>query len=193
MSSPHRGGRQGQRDRPARGFPGPVARGRRCGPDGPDVRYPERVRERAEPGHPIQPEKGEGRRSCRRTRRHCRRRGSGSQGLDQSQSGGAHPAVGRQGIQDARRHPGQPGAGRDPAVVPVAASHPTQGSADARAAGHPCRRRGGRTGRLRHRHPHREPVFHRVSHRPRREEHDSGVLLRHAGHQCRWFAPRGYR
>ena len=46
----------------------------------------------------------------------------------------AHPALGCQGLQDAWRHPGQPGSGRHPAVVPGAAAEAAQGRADAGAA-----------------------------------------------------------
>ncbi len=60
-----------------------------------------------------------------------------------------------------------------------------------RHRGPSCRRRRGRTGGLRHRQPHRESLLHRAGHRADRQEHDSGVLLRPAGHQLRWFAARG--
>ena len=124
-----------------------------------------------------------------------RRRGTGArrQGVDQGQPRRPHAAVGRQGLQDARRHAVQPRAGRHPAVVPGAAEEAAQGCADARAAGHPGRRGRGRAGRLRHRQPHREPLLHAAGHRPGRQEHDPGVLLRPAAHQRRRLAARRHR
>src|SRR5271156_3819838 len=50
------------------------------------------------------------------------------------------------------------------------------------AKGHPGRGRRGCTGGLRHRQPHRKPLLHFPGHRPGRQEHDSGVLLRPAAH-----------
>ena len=89
--------------------------------------------------------------------------------------------------------PSSPGLAAHPAVVPGAAAQAAQGCADAGAAGHPGRRRRGRAGRLRHREPHREPLLHAAGHRPGREEHDPGVLLRPAAHQRRRLAARGHR
>ncbi len=84
------------------------------------------------------------------------RRGAGArrQGVDQGQSGRAHPAVGCEGLQDARRHAVVAVAGRDPAVVPGAVEEAAQGRADARTARHPGRRGRRRAGGFRHRHPH---------------------------------------
>ena len=82
---------------------------------------------------------------------------------------------------------------RRPAVVPGAAAQAAQGRADAGAADHPGRGRRGRAGGLRHREPHREPLLHRAGHRPGRQEHDPGVLLRPADHQRRRLAARGHR
>ena len=193
MSPAHRRRRQGQPDRPARGHPGPVARRWRCRPDRAVAGYSERVRQRAQPGHAVQAGRGQGRRPDRRGAAHGRGTGARRQGVDQGQPGCAHPAVGCQGLQDARRHTRQPGTGRHPAVVPVAAAQAGQGCADARSAGHPGRGRRGRAGGFRHRHPHREPLLHRPGHRADRQEHDPGVLLRPAGHQRRRFAPRRHR
>ena len=103
------------------------------------------------------------------------------------------PAVGQEGLQDARRHSVQPRAGRRPAVVPGAAEEAAQGCADAGAAGHPGRGRRGRAGGLRHRQPHREPLLHPAGHRPGRQEHDPGVLLRPAAHQRRRIAAGRHR
>ena len=122
-------------------------------------------------------------------------RGAGArrQGVDQGQPRRAHPAVGCQGLQDARRHAEQPRAGGDPAVVPRAAAQAAQGRADAGAAGDPGRRGRGCAGGLRHGQPHREPLLHPAGHRPGRQEHDPGVLLRPAAHHLRRFAARGHR
>ena len=89
--------------------------------------------------------------------------------------------------------PSSPGAGGDPAVVPGAAEEAAQGCADAGTAGDPGRRGRGRAGRLRHRQPHREPLLHPAGHRPGRQEHDPGVLLRPAAHQLRRLAARRHR
>ena len=51
------------------------------------------------------------------------------------------------------------------------------------AAPHPGRRGRGRAGRLRHRVGDRGPLLRRPGHRPGRQEHDPGVLLRPAGGQ----------
>ena len=65
---------------------------------------------------------------------------------------GARAAVGRQGLQDPRRHPVEPGARREPAGVPGEPAQAAQGRADYPAPrAHPGRRRRGRAGRLRHR------------------------------------------
>ena len=160
VSPPHRRRRQGPRGRPARGDAGPAARRRRRDPHRADVRHPERVHEHPVAGHPVQAGQGQGDRPGRRARRLGRRAGARRQGVDQGQPRLARPAVGCQGLQDARRHPVQPGAGRHPAVVPGAAEQAAQGRADAGAAGHPGRGRRGRAGGLRHRQPHREPLLH---------------------------------
>ena len=83
-----------------------------------DVRHPEGVHGGAEPGHPVQAGQGQGDRPRRRGAADRRRAGARRQGVDQGQPRRAHAAVGRQGLQDARRHAAQPGPGRHPAVVP---------------------------------------------------------------------------
>ena len=72
-------------------------------------------------GTRFKPAQGQGDRPGRRARRLGRGAGARRQGVDQGQPRLAHPAVGCQGLQDAWRHPVQPGAGRHPAVVPGAA------------------------------------------------------------------------
>ena len=194
LSSPHRRRRQGSGRRLPRGDAGPAARRWRRHPHRADVRHPERVHERAVAGHPVQAGAGQGDRPGRRgpaapSRNWCppRRRGS-------------RPTPTRtpsRGMPRATRCPAahrrQPGAGGDPAVVPGAAEEAAQGRADARAAGDPGRRRRGCAGGLRHRQPHREPLLHSAGHRPGRQEHDPGVLLRPAAHQLRRLATRGHR
>ena len=144
-------------------------------------------------GTRFKPAQGQGDRPGRRVASARRGAGARREGVDQGQPRQPHPAVGCQGLQDARRHSGQPGAGGHPAVVPGAAEEAAQGCADARAARHPGRGRRGRAGGLRHRQPHREPLLHAAGHRPGRQEHDPGVLLRPAGHQRWWFAARRHR
>ncbi len=56
-------------------------------------------------GTRFKPAQGQGDRPGRRIGRQRRGTGSRRQGVDQGQPRGAHPAVGRQGLQDARRHP----------------------------------------------------------------------------------------
>ena len=58
-----------------------------------------------QPGHPVQAGQGQGDRPGRRGRRHRRGTGARRQGVDQGQPRRARAAVGRQGLQDARRHP----------------------------------------------------------------------------------------
>ena len=191
VSSPHHRRRVGCGRRLPGGDARPAARRRRRHPQCADVRHPERVHERAVPGHPVQAGAGQGHRSGRRgAGRLGRGIGARRQGVDQGQPRRAYPAVGPEGLQDARRHPGQPRAGRHPAVVPGAAEEAAQGCADARAAGDPGRRGRGRAGGLRHRQPHREPLLHVSGHRSGRQEHDPGVLLRPAAHHRRRLAAR---
>ena len=180
VSSPHHRRRIGCGRRLPRGDARPASRCRWRHPQCADVRHPERVHERAVPGHQVQARAGQGDRPGRRVGRLGRGIGAGRQGVDQGQPRRAHPAVGPEGLQDARRHPGQPRAGRHPAVVPGAAEEAAQGRADACAAGDPGCRGRGRAGGLRHRQPHREPLLHVSGHRSGRQEHDPGVLLRPA-------------
>ena len=104
------------------------------------------------------------------------------QGVDRREPG-RPAAVGRQGLPHSRRHPGDTGAGGQPAGVPGHAAQGTQGRAVPGAAQHPRRRGRGRPGRLRHRDHHRGPVLRRRGHQPGRPQHDQGVLLRPAGGQ----------
>ena len=194
VSPPHRGRRQGPRGRPARGHPRPAARRRRRHPHRADVRHPERVHERAVARAPGS-SRPRPRRSAwstswsARSRNWCPPPRRGSRPTPRRTPSRGMPRATR--CPAAPRRP--PGAGRHPAVVPGAAAQAAQGCADAGAAGHPGRRRRGRAGRLRHRQPHREPLLHPAGHRPGREEHDPGVLLRPAGHQRRRLASRGHR
>ena len=112
----------------------------------------------------------------------CQRRGTGArrQGVDQGQPRRAHAALGPQGLQDARRYavaaPAWPASCRRSRRCCEAA----QGRADACSASDHGRRGRGCAGRLRHGQPHREPLLHPARHRPGRQEHDPGVLLRPA-------------
>ena len=102
-------------------------------------------------------------------------------------------ALGRQGLPDPRRHPVEPEVRRQPARLPGQPAQAAQGRALPGAAQHPGRRRRGRPGRLRDRADHRGPVLRRAGHRPDREEHDPGVLLRPAGGQRRATGRPGQR
>ena len=89
---------------------------------GADVRDPEGVHGGAEPGHAVHAGQGPGiglwsTRSLPTVEELVARR----EGVDQGQPRGPHPAVGCQGLQDARRHPVSPGLAAHPAVVPGAA------------------------------------------------------------------------
>ena len=90
-------------------------------------------------------------------------------------------ALGRQGLQDPRRHP-RPGLLRlPPARVrrhPAPAA-PRRGPA--RPEGDPQRRGGGLAGGLRHRLAHRDPVLRVPRDGPHLLRHDPGVPLGHAG------------
>ncbi len=140
VSPPRRRRREGTCRRLPRGDPGSAARRWWCHPHGAHVRHPERVHEGAVAGHPVQAGAGQGDRAHRRGRADGRGAGARRQGVDQGQPRRAHPAVGRQGLQDARRHAEQPRARGDPAVVPREAAQAAQGRADAGAAGDPGRR-----------------------------------------------------
>lgn len=149
-------------------------------------------------GTRLQAGQGQGDRSGRRAGGNGRGAGARRQGLDKGGAQGQPrrcrgAAVGQEGLQDARRHPVVAGSGGDFAVVPVEPAQAAQGCPDAGAAGHPGRRGRGGAGRLRHRQPHREPLLRVVGHRPGRQEHDAGVLLRPAGHQCRRVSARRHR
>ena len=112
----------------------------------------------------------------------------GRQGVDQAagRPGGAvAAAVGRQGLQDPRRHAVEPEARAEPAGLPGQPAQAAQGRQLPGAAPHHGRGRRGRAGRLRHRDRDRGPLLRRPAHRPGREEHDPGVLLRPAAGQRR--------
>ena len=79
--------------------------------------------------------------------------------------------------------PSTPTARRRPARVPGEPAQAAQGRPGARAAQHPGRGRRGHPGRRGHRAAHRDAVLRRPGHRAGRQEHDQGVLLRHAGDQ----------
>ncbi len=76
--------------------------------------------------------------------------------------------------------PSQPDARGEPAGVPGQPAQAAQGRELPGAAPHHGRGGRGRAGRLRHRARDRGPLLRRPRHRPGREEHDPGVLLRPA-------------
>ena len=81
--------------------------------------------------------------------------------------------------------PSNPKLAAEPAGVPGEPAQADQGRELPGAAPHHGRRGRGRAGRLRHRARDRGPLLRRPGHRPGREEHDPGVLLRPAGGQRR--------
>ena len=85
--------------------------------------------------------------------------------------------------------PEQPEARRHAAGLPRQPEEAAQGRADARAAPHHVRGRRGRERRLRHGAADRGPLLRQPRHRPGREEHDPGVLVRPERDQRRRFAP----
>ena len=89
--------------------------------------------------------------------------------------------------------PSNPEARAEPAGLPGQPAQADQGRQLPGAAPHHGRRRRGRAGRLRHRAGDRGPLLRRPRHRPGREEHDPGVLLRPAGGQRRPRAAGGHR
>ena len=185
---PHRRRRQGQPDRPARGDAGPAARRRwRCA-HCPIAGHPERAAERPAAGPAPPPAQGAGARPGARSRRHRRGARPRREGVDQGQPRRRRPAVGRQGLQDPRRHAVEPELRGEPAGVPGEPAQADQGREHAGAAGDPGRRDRGRAGRLRHRDHDRDALLHPPRHRPGLEEHDEGVLLRPADHQLRRLA-----
>ena len=102
---------------------------------------------------------------------------------------GGPPALGHARLQDPRRHAVDAEAGRRAAGVPREPAQAAQGRPDAGAAQHPGRGRRGHPGRRRHGPAHRDPLLRRAGHRAGGQEHDQGVLLRHAGDQRRRLAP----
>ena len=128
----------------------------------------------------------------RRDRRHARRARARREGVDRGAAGrradGA--AVGRQGLQDPRRHAVEPEARAEPAGVPGEPAQAAQGRELPGAAPHHGRGGRGRAGRLRQRDRDRGPLLRRPGHRPGREEHDPGVLLRPAARSTATAAGR---
>ncbi len=100
-------------------------------------------------------------------------------------------ALGRARLQDPRRHPQEPGLRRQPARLPGEPAQAARRRPLPGAARHPGGGRRGLPGRHRHRLRHRGPLLHRAGLRPHLEEHDPGVLLRHAGRQLRRQPPQG--
>ena len=143
-------------------------------------------------GQRLRPAQGQGARHRRRARRHPGGPRPRRQGVDRGESGGG-PAVGRQGLQDPGRHAVQPEARAEPAGVPVEPAQADQGRQLPGAAPHHGRGGRGRAGRLRHRAGDRGPLLRGPRHRPGREEHDPGVLLRPAAGQRRSRPAGGHR
>ena len=172
-------GRQG----PAR-LPGgparPAAGRRRRDAHRAHVRHRQRAPAAAAPG--PAPAAGQGARAGadQRGRADARRPPSRREEVDRRQPRG-RPALGRQGLQDPRRHAVDAVLRRQPARVPREPAQADQGRELPGAAPHHGRGGRGRAGRLRHRDRDRGPLLHGPRHRPGGEEHDPGVLLRPAG------------
>ena len=153
--------------RPARGHPRPAAGRRRRHPHRPAARHRRRPDEGAAAGQPLQ---------ARRRRVEIglvdevvatpEEMLADGPRLDQGQPRD-DPAVGRQGLPDARRHADQPRARRHAAGVPGQPAQAAQGRPDARAAPHHVRRGRGRRAGLRHRAHRRGPLLRRTSPRAR--------------------------
>ena len=182
------------------GFPevqlGPAPGRRRRRAHGAHARHRRRADEAADAGPAAAPRAGAGDGHPRRGRGHPGGARPGREGVDQAarRPGGAgRAAVGRQGLQDPRRHAVEPEARAEPAGLPGEPAQAAQGRQLPGAAPHHGRGGRGRAGRLRHRDRDRGPLLRRPAHRPGRQEHDPGVLLRHAGRQRRPRPPRGHR
>ncbi len=189
---PHRGGRPEDPVRPA---------GDHAGPDPRRVRHhqddaPARPDGRAalHPGEQAVPAArsagaGPGARAGAR-RRGAAPRGAGLDRKARERRRTRAPAVGRQELQDARRHAGQP---EDRGHADRGAGHAE--AEDARPvprarirAGRHGRRR---AGRLRHRAAHRVPLPRQADRQPGGEEHDQHVLLQHERDQVGPVAAEG--
>ena len=123
--------RQGLRDRLPRGHARPAARRRRRRPHRADVRHPDALMKHPAPGPAAQAGRRAGGRARRRARRHPRGADARGQGVDRCQPR-RRAALGRQGLQDPRRHPVDPGARGEPAGVPGEPAQAAQGRPDAR-------------------------------------------------------------
>ena len=154
---------------------------------GAHVRHRRRADEPADAGPGSAARQGAGDGPRRRGRRHPRGARARREGVDQGAAGrradGA--AVGRQGLQDARRHAVEPEARDEPAGVPGEPAQAAQGRELPGPAPHHGRGRRGRAGRLRQRQRDRGALLRGPRDQPGREEHDPGVLLRPAARQRR--------
>ena len=178
---PHHRRRAGRRRRLPRGDAGPAARWRRRHPHGADVRHPERVHERAVPGHPVQARARPRRpasstRCCRPSRNWCPppRRGSRP----------TPTAIPSRGMPKGYKMPG--GTPSSPALAGILPSFPALLKKQLKGAPMPAPRaildaavEGAQVdfdtaSRIESRY------FTSSGHRPGREEHDPGVLLRPA-------------
>ena len=171
----------------------PAARRRRRRAHGAHARHRRRADVAAAAGPAPPSRQGHGARDRRRARVDARGARARRQGVDQGQPRGVGTAVGRRGLQDPRRHAVQPEARAEPAGVPGQPAQAAQGRQLPRAAPHHGRGGRGRPGRLRQRDRDRGPLLRRPGHRPGRQEHDPGVLLRPAARQRRSRPSRGDR
>ena len=186
-----RGGRREGAVRAARGDARAAAGWRWGHPHGTDARAAGRVDERAAAGSADEAGAGARDRPARPAGRQPRRPRPGRAGVGaraRRRRRGGHPAVGRRGLPDARRHAGDARARAVPAGVPGQPPQADQGRALHRAAGDHGRGDRGCPGRRRHRAADRVPLPGRPGLPPAVQGHDPGVLLRPAGDHRRRLA-----
>ena len=186
LPPPHRRRRQGKSARPARGDPRAAAGRWRSHPYGAVARHPERVAEGASAGPAAHAAPGaRDRVSCTRSwprsASWCPR---AKEWIEANPQASVQPWD-VPGYKIPGGTPSHPELRRGPARVPGEPAQAAQGRADAGASEHPGRGRRGHPGRRGHRAAHRVAVSGQPGHRADREEHDQGVLLRHAGDQLR--------
>ena len=151
LPPPHRAGRQGQRDRPARGHPRPAARRRRRRPHRADVRPAEGADGGAAAGPAAQAGRCGRGRARRRGRRHPRRDARGRANAWIKANPEAAQPWDAKGYKIPGGTPSNPKFAAGAAGLPGEPAQAAQGCPDARAAPHHGRGGRGLPGRLRHR------------------------------------------
>ena len=195
LPPPRRARRPEGQARLPRGHARTAAGRRRRRAHGAHVRHRRRADEPADAGPGSAPREGARDRARRRGRRRARGARPRREGVDQGAADrrADDAAVGREGLQDARRHAVEPEARAEPAGVPGEPAQAAEGRELPGAAPHHGRGGRGRAGRLRQRDRDRGPLLRGPRDRPGREEHDPGVLLRPAARQRRPRPAGGHR